>query len=389
MSLIAIKHYIASYFPSHMKREIKELYLSTFILNFGIMMIQIFEPIYLYTLGYSLHQIILYFLLVYGIYFFIMPLGAKFAHAFGYERTIVVSTIIFIAYYFIFYSIATMPVLFFIAPILYALQKTFYWPAFNADFARYAVQDEDGKEIGGINTLILLGAIIAPLAAGFILELWGFAALFTFASILFIISNIPLLTTKEIFVPKPFPYSEAYRRLLSKENRRHFFGYLGFGEELIVLVVWPVFMAVVIVNFLNIGVIVAVATFIAMLVTLYIGKTSDISNKHRILKYGTIVYAFVWFARLLAQGSVGIFFIDIFSRLSKSVIMVPILALTYERAKQRRVLQSIVFYEMGLVVGKLSALIILYGILFFVPDSVAFQVSFVVAGLMSLLYMLL
>jgi len=34
------------------------------IMTFAVMMIQIFEPIYLYTLGYSLHQIILFFLIV-------------------------------------------------------------------------------------------------------------------------------------------------------------------------------------------------------------------------------------------------------------------------------------------------------------------------------------
>src|SRR3989344_3638695 len=206
MSLSTIKHYIASYFPSHMKREIKELYISTFVLNFGIMMIQLLEPIYLHTLGYSLNQIVLYFLLVYAIYFFIMPLGAKFARTFGYEHAIVTSTFIFIAYYALFYSIANVPWLFFVAPVLYALQKTFYWPAFNADFARYVVDGEDGREIGGINSLVLLVSIVAPLVAGFILEFWGFAALFIFASILFIASNVPLLTTREIFVPKPFPY---------------------------------------------------------------------------------------------------------------------------------------------------------------------------------------
>ena len=38
-------------------------------------MIQIFELIYLYMLGYSLQQIVLFFIIVYVLYFVLMPLG--------------------------------------------------------------------------------------------------------------------------------------------------------------------------------------------------------------------------------------------------------------------------------------------------------------------------
>ncbi|MBI4090468.1 MAG: hypothetical protein HY422_00420, partial [Candidatus Komeilibacteria bacterium] len=49
--------FLRSLLPLHMRREIKELYLSTLILNFGVSMILVFEPIYLYTIGYSLSYI--------------------------------------------------------------------------------------------------------------------------------------------------------------------------------------------------------------------------------------------------------------------------------------------------------------------------------------------
>ena len=64
---------ILNFFPHHMRREIRELYVSTTILDFALAMILIFEPIYLYTIGYNLQEIILFFLLVYGIYFLYFP----------------------------------------------------------------------------------------------------------------------------------------------------------------------------------------------------------------------------------------------------------------------------------------------------------------------------
>ena len=136
-----IARFIISFLPTHMRREVKELYLSTMIMNFAVMMIQIFEPIYLYTLGYSLHQIILFFLIVYGVYFLILPLGVNYARRFGNEKAIVFSTFIFITYYLLFYNIKFIPIFFFIAPLLYALQKSFYWPhIFSKDIAFLTLQ---------------------------------------------------------------------------------------------------------------------------------------------------------------------------------------------------------------------------------------------------------
>lgn len=385
----SFSYFIQGFLPHKMRHEIKELYLSTLLFNFGVMMILIFEPIYLYTLGYSLQQIILYFLIVYLLYFFIMPFGASFARRFGYEHSIFVSTFINVGYYITFYFIADISWFFYLAPILYALQKTFYWPAFHADFARFSVESEDGREVSGMNVVVSLVSVVAPFAAGAILALWGFGALFAMASLLFIVSNIPLLITREIFVPKSFPYLETYRQLFSKENRRNLLSYLGFGEELVGMVIWPVFMAIVVVDLFNVGAITALATLITMLVTMYVGRSSDTGDKRRIVRFGAIFNSLSWFIRLFIRGVWGIFFVDTLGRLSKNITVVPLMALTYERAKKKSIMQSIVLFESSLVLGKLAALFILYAVLFFVPESVAFQAAFIVGGLMTLFFMLL
>ncbi len=376
-----------------MRREIRELYVSTTILDFALAMILIFEPIYLYTIGYSLQQIIFFFLLVYLIYFFIMPLGASFAKQVGYEHSIAYSTIVFILYYLTFYNIATIPWFFYLAAVLYAVQKTLYWPAYHADFARFADSGQDGREISILTILVSIVSVAAPLISGIVLENWGFAALFMFVSIIFLMSNIPLLVTKEVFKPEKFAYLDAYKNVFALQNRKSLIAYLGFGEELIVLVVWPVFIVTVISDLLNIGILTALATFVSLLVTLYIGRSSDAGNKRGILRFGTVVYAFAWFLRLIVHAAPGIFLTDSLSRVSKNIVSVPLTAITYERAKQRSVMHSVVSFEMSLVLGKLMALIIVYvglallaGI---VSSTVLYQGIFILAGCMTFFYMLL
>lgn len=382
-----IKNLVMSFMPTHMRGEIKELYFSTLILNVGIMMVQLFEPIYLFTLGYSLTEILWFFLIVYLAYFLLMPLGAHFAKRFGYEHSIIASTFIFILYYYFFYSIAREPSFFYFAAVLYAVQKTLYWPAYHSDFARYSARDEESREIGGIVVAVSVASIIAPLLAGVVLKFWGFGVLFMLVSLLFVASNIPLITTKEIFVPGSFSYREAYRQLFFTKYKRELLSYLGFGEELIVMVVWPIYMLVVFKDFLNIGAATSIGTLLAIMVTLYIARVSDSGQKRRALRTSVLVYAAAWFARLFTSLPITVFAIDSISRISKYALGVPLTAITYEHAQDRKVMHTVIFFEMSLVLGKLIALAVLIALLAVVPQSASFGLAFVLGGLMTLLYL--
>lgn len=385
----SIISFIISFLPHRIRREIKELYLSTLILNFGVAMILIFEPIYLYTIGLSLQRIVLFFILVYVLYLFIMPFGAMFARRFGYERSMAVSTFIYIAYYFVFYNIADAPALFYLAPLLYALQKTFYWPAYHADFARNADYHEDAREIASIDILVAVVAVVAPIVAGLILEFFGFAVLFAVASAVFLLSNLPLMSSKEVFTPKPYHYWQSYKDLLAKDTLKYFFGYLGYGEEAIVLVLWPIFMVIVVGDLLNLGLIVAAAMLVTVLVALYVGKSADKGKKRVFLRLGTLIYSLVWFTRTIVSSVVGVLLVDTLSRVSKEVISLPVVAMTYERAQQRSIMRTLVFYEMSLAVGKLLALSLVFLLLFFIPGSAGLPIVFIIAGLMTFFYRLL
>ena len=76
------------------------------------------------------------------------------------------------------------------------------------------------------------------------------------------------------------------------------FAYIGFGEELIVMFIWPIFISIIIVDLLDLGLVVALATLITVIITLYIGKLADYRNKRSILSLGSVFYALAWFIRI-------------------------------------------------------------------------------------------
>lgn len=379
---------IKAFVANRLTRQVKELYVSNLLINLATAMAAIFEPIYLYSRGLSLAQILYFFLYVYVAYFFLMPLGAKFARRFGYEKAIFLASPFLILYYLFLFMIPRGAEFFWLAAAALVLQKTFYWPAYHADFARFGRESERGREVGNLMIINSLVYIVGPFLGGLLIVVWGFKVLFVVAGILILASNLPLATTPERFTAVPFSYAHAYRRLFYRENRRNFFGFLGFGEEFIVLVIWPIFIYTVVSNFFSIGFLVAAATLVTTIVLLYVGRLADGDAPHRrsILKIGSVFSAVVWWLRLLVTGPLGVFLVDTMSRLTKDVVVVPMMSMTYERASETSVMKTVVFFEMSLVAGKIIAMLLALALLRFTASS--FAALFILAGAMSLLYSL-
>lgn len=388
--------FFSSWFPSKVRQQMRELYASTIIVNFALAMVMFWEPVYLYDIGYSLQKIVLFYLITYVAYLVFMPYGAKFAKKYGYEASLAIGTCLYALFYISLYFVQFKPDLFYVAALVLTLQKLFYWPAYHANFAKYIAEKEEGKEVSFMTVATSLMYIIGPALAGFIISQFGFGVLFIVVSIIFCASNIPTLITKEVFVPEKFSYSHSFKLLFQKEHRQELLAYLGFGEEFVVLVIWPVFISTIIVDAFDMGALIALATLVTALITMYVGQLSDKHNKKNILSLSSAFYSLSWFIRIFVVNATGVFFLDTFSRLGKNTLSVPMTAITYDRAKivhhdsQQHIMTKVVFFEMSLVLGKLLAILLIYFALFFIPSEIiAFKLIFILAGGMTLLYMLL
>ncbi len=388
-----IQNVIASFFARRLTRQVRELYSSTLILDFAFSIVSIFEPVFLYLIFAekfksinSIQLVLAFYLIEYLIYFFIMPLGAKFARRFGYEYSIAASTVCIAVFYLFLFGIERS--LWFIpgAIITEAFWRAFYWPAYHSDFAKFSVNEERGRQISNLGVMESLVYVVGPIAGGLIVKIFGFNSLFVVAAALILASNIPMLITKEKFRAVPFDYTDAYKRLFKKENRRQLIALLGFGEELIGIIIWPIFIFVVVNDFLGLGALTAISILITTLVLLYIGKITDSHDRQTVLRYGTTFYFFSWLFRLWTRSIFGIFLVDAYSRIAERLVGVPIMALTYERAQKNSVMTSIIFFEMSLVLGKILMMTLAI-LLLFVFDP-GWNVLFIISGLATLLYLL-
>lgn len=375
------------YFADGLSRQMKELFCSTAILDFATSAVGIFEPIYLYTLGFSIQWIILFFIAVYALYFFLLPLGGKIARLHGYEHAILYSTPFLILYYLSLFAIPYHPIFIGVAVIALGLQKMLYWPGYHADFARFGADGARGKEISNLIVLDSLVVVLGPVFGGVVITTLGFKFLFIIVAVLILFSNIPLLLTPEKFESVPFSYKDAMKRLVKKENRRRLFAFVGFGEEHIAGYLWPIFIFLVIKEYFSVGLVVSASVLAATILTLYIGRISDGGGRRGVLKIGVIFTFFNWVMRVLVISGLGIFMVNSLYLISRRAMAVPFMAITYEDAKKTSVMQSVIFLQMALVIGKILVSILALLALYFFPNS--WFAIFILGALMTLLYALL
>jgi len=379
-----LRHYVEHFLAPHPAREVKELYWSTTILDFAMSLVMVFEPIYLYQQNFSIEQILLFYAAVYVLYFFLLPIGGRICRQHGYEHTILLSSPFLILYYLSFFAISYNHWFGAIAIVSLVIQKILYWPSYHSNFATWSQQAETGREISNMWSLSAFAAAAAPVIGGVIVVFVGFKTLFVVVSGLILLSNVPLLRTPEFFIPKPFSYIGAMKRLVKKDNRRPFLAFVGYGEEFLALVLWPIFVSLVIPNMLSLGAIVSLAMMVNVVVILYIGGLVDDGGKMQVLRSGAFFTAGSWLVRTLVAGGLGVFLIDSFYRVAKNMVGVPLTALIYDEARRGDATAQIIFFEMALAVGKIIAAFAAIALFRLFPD--AWPYIFVLAAGFTLLF---
>jgi MFS family permease len=364
--------------------QVKELFFSTALYNLASASITIFEPVYLYTLGFTLSKIMFFYFLVYLFYFFLLPLGGKVAKSKGFEHAIFYSSSFLILYFFILALAVFQPSIIWFAPIFLGIHKALYWPSYDADFALYGHKSTRGQEIGSFFSTGYLVNIIGPILGALLIENGGLILLFLFVALLVLFSNIPLLRTKEEFVPESFTYRESLQMFIEPKTRKYFLAFLGFGEELIVLTVWPIFIFLVAGSFVTLGAIASFSTFTLAILAYFFGKLIDQRGKKGFFLSGNFLYTIAWIGRLFVSGIPGVFFVDFASRMSKDLLSLPFFAKIYDHAKANHLVRTLIFFEMSLSLGKMLASGILAIVFYFSPS--AFHVAWIIAAMFTLLY---
>lgn len=362
----------------------REFYASSAIMDFGVAIAAIFEPVYLWSIGWKLPSIILLFLISYLFYFTIAPLGATFARQKGYEHSIALSTPFLVLYYISLYSIHRNLIFVVLTVVFLALYRTFYWPGARSIMSHYSTNEEGGRTLSGLLSLSLLAVMLGPVIGGIVLQEYGFAVLFILSSVIILLSNVPMLITPEHFEPKAIEYKAAYKRMLKPEHRRKVLAHFGYGEEFISDYIWPVFLVSVVTSYALAGAVMAIAGVLTIIVIIGIGRFIDSHHRHPVLRAGVFMTALSWLSRVAALSPLGLVISQSFYRISRLTVSVSFLSVANQQARDYSASKSSLLYEMSIVVAKIITASLAIACFWIFPDN--WLPVFILGALMTLFY---
>lgn len=380
---------LSSLFDMTARRQLKELYSFSVLFALAQSLLLIFEPVFLYQQGFSLATIALYYALHYSLYVVLLPLGGKCVARFGAERSLAFSTPLFVAYFLTLALLPGAPVLFWVALVLLTLHKIFYWPAYHVDFALSSDGGNRGTEISWMNVVVYGVGVLGPLLGGLIIAGFGFPVLFIAAAGLVLLSSIPLLRTNDEHHAGQWSYGAPWKILFKPEHRGMVLTMAGMGENLVEMVVWPIFMFIVLGSPAWLG---AVAALSAVFMTLWgfvVGEWTDRRSDRTVRRLHVPFMALANLLAPLAVTPLRVVLNNVMLMLTFSGVHIPMLARLYATSNRAGVVKYCTAFEMMLALTKAVFAFVLVVIFTLWLPQTAFTIVFILSALSAFLYAVL
>ena len=346
---------ISHYFKN---KEMDELYVSIGIKALAQSIIQIFIPIYLYKLGFSISTIALYYIIFFTSITFFMYFSMRLNYHLGLKKVLSLGTFVLIGYYFLLDQLSRGNIHYSIVAITLGLSMAIYYSSFHIYFTKFSDKKHEASEISIIRALFRFAAIIGPLIGAFLITKGSFRASFLIVSGLLFISIFPLFLTKDKKINNP---KISINRILKADSKKKGLAYIASGIIGVTAgILWPLFIFLNIKKVITLGFIISIGSLITIFFLFMIGKIAD-KHKRKMLKAGIYSHSITWPIRLFFLTPVGIFIMNMLSSITLLMIDLPFSKITYEKGrKSKNIANYFLFREMNLQIGRITVLLIAF-----------------------------
>ena len=346
---------ISHYFKN---KEMDELYVSIGIKALAQSIIQIFIPIYLYKLGFSISTIALYYIIFFTSITFFMYFSMRLNYHLGLKKVLSLGTFVLIGYYFLLDQLSRGNIHYSIVAITLGLSMAIYYSSFHIYFTKFSDKKHEASEISIIRALFRFAAIIGPLIGAFLITKGSFRASFLIVSGLLFISIFPLFLTKDKKINNP---KISINRILKADSKKKGLAYIASGIIGVTAgILWPLFIFLNIKKVITLGFIISIGSLITIFFLFMIGKMAD-KHKRKMLKVGIYSHSITWPIRLFFLTPVGIFIMNMLSSITLLMIDLPFSKITYEKGrKSKNIANYFLFREMNLQIGRITVLLIAF-----------------------------
>lgn len=368
----------------HLRRmqEMGKVYWCHSVGAFGISLVIIFVPIFLLKIGYSFHAV-LFYLFLQGLFTAVLqyPIMLMFRYFSAHSFLVVGS--LFYAIFFAFLGTQQVhhwPL--FLLALFWALNRAAYWPAFHYIFSSSRAHEKAGRQIAGINSLVMFASTVAPAIGGILATIFGIKYLYFAAGALMIVAILPVLksTSAPPKVKLEMPWSEAWK--MRRDVLSNIFNAtINEAEQN----VWPVFVFLIVASYAGVGILSTVIALASIAITLYVGRREDIDHGHRkFLQRGSTAYSLTNIGRAVVQNTTQIFGLNLLAGVGRSLYITPFMNRYYTNSDQGFRLGYIAVMETSFAVGISLYMLALFGLSFLLSTREVLEIGLASVAISSI-----
>ena len=360
-------HIHNSHFLLHkiLTSKLSGLYVLQACFTFVRSLIEIFIPVYFYSIGFSISKIILFYILTPIFFISSIKLVIKCINLFGIKINFFISSILFIIYIVLINFVEKSEVFFYLSALFSALFSSFFWLSFHLEFSLNEDKKKISSELGTLSSILLFVSALSPILGGFILEEFNYFYVLLFSIFILFSGSIVLLFSKSIETKKS---SLDYKYLFNiKKHYKDGSSFLATGLVLMLIVVFfPIYLYEFLDNnFFSLGIIVSIVSVIISIIILFVKKYFDIIPKRKTLNYLSFGTSISWFFRvfLLIFSYPFLLIYEFFHNLLTNLLDISYMGIFYNNVKKEG-FNYIILREIYIAIGRVSisliALLIIY-----------------------------
>lgn len=336
--------------------DLKKYNIFIFITSFAKLLVEIFIPLILYNMSFTIKEIILFLILKYSFCLFFIPVGYFIGKKYSVSTLMILSSIIFSITYIYLSQINRNLTSLIILSILYSSYLMFYWLGRHT-YGLSIIEDKKTTDnVSLYNIFTILGGLFSPFIGSYIIEKTNTLTLSTIVLVLMIISIIPLTKIKKI---KLNPNTQIKHIIKSFPKTNYIFNTLD-QLRYILYTVLPLWIYINIKSKYSYIGILNIITGLGSIIYIYLLSKKMDKNKKDYLSLSLLIMGTIYFLKITITSNLAYLIITLFEGITKSSLDTITLRNTYVYQKNYCITSYIIFTEIINNIARTLFLIIFY-----------------------------
>lgn len=271
--------------------ELNEIYVAMLVRGMSLSMAGLFVPIFLLSIGFSLTRILMVVFIYFVTRVFTDIIAAFLVARFGPKHVMVCGQVLFSISSLLFLTLQRMHWPIILLGSVWGASQSCFFLSFDVDFSKIKHSVHAGKELGYVEIMGKLGAIIGPIIGGIVSITLGPQYIFAVSTVLLVGGLLPLFKTDE---PVKTHQKLDYRGFANKDIGKSFTAITAANlENTLSILLWPLFLALFVLPgntvFIKVGILSSLSVFMAVLTARTVGKLVDEYHGRKVLRISAVI----------------------------------------------------------------------------------------------------